>query len=210
MYVLLLSVASAAHTSIFLHSSCRNCLTHPSTSSESFSMKSFLTPSQAETRCSFLSFFFELLFIFGCVGSLLLCAGFLQSSSCSLLSSCNAQAFHCGEFSCGGAQAVGEWVSVVMVHKLSHPIDTWYLNSQTRNWTHVPCIDRETFNRWTIRKILFALSDCSCLRYLGLVLFCLVSQANRFMHQLCARQWPTLPPPPPKKENAIWGNIIVK
>ena len=158
-------------------------------------MKSFLIPSQAETLCSFLFFLNYYLFL----AVLGLCCCVQAFSSCSeqeLLSSCNAQAFHCGESSCCRAQAVGEWVSVVTVHKLSCPIGMWYLNSQTRNWTHVPCIDRQTFNHWTIRKILFALSNCSCFCYLGLVLFCLVSQAYRFMHQLRARQWPTLPPTP--------------
>ena len=185
---------------------------HPSESSESFSMKSFLIPSQTETLCSFLSFlfFFELLFIFGCVGLCCCVQAFSSWSEQELLSSCNAQAFHCGAFSCCRAQAVGEWVSVVRVHKLSCPMGTQYLSSQTRSWTHVPCIDRWAFNHWTIRKILFALSNCSCLCYLGLVSFCLVSQVCRFTHQLCARQWSTFPLPPPKTENAIWENIIVK
>ena len=146
LYVLLFSVASAAHTSIFPHFSCRNCLFFRVL--RILLHEVFLIPSQAETLCSFL--FFLNYYLFLAVLGLGCCVqAFSSGSEQELLSSCNAQAFHCGEFSCCRAQAVGEWVSVVTVHKLSCPIGAWYLNSQTRNWTHVPCIDRQTFNHWT-------------------------------------------------------------
>ena len=51
------------------------------------------------------------LFIFGCVGSLLLHTGFLQLWQ--------AQASHCSGFSCCGARALGAWASVVVVCGLS-------------------------------------------------------------------------------------------
>ena len=35
-----------------------------------------------------------------------------------LLSGCGAWASHCNGFSCCGAQALGEWASVVMAHGL--------------------------------------------------------------------------------------------
>ena len=61
-------------------------------------------------------FLFNYLFIFGCIGSLLLRAGF----SCGARAShCGAQASHYGGFSCCGAQALGERASVVVACGLS-------------------------------------------------------------------------------------------
>ena len=42
----------------------------------------------------------------------------LIAASGGLLSSCGAWASHCGDFSCGGAQAVGAWASVVVASGL--------------------------------------------------------------------------------------------
>ena len=48
----------------------------------------------------------KLLFIFGCAGSSLVHGLFSRCCEWGLLSSCGAQASHCGGFSCG-AQALG-------------------------------------------------------------------------------------------------------
>ena len=67
--------------------------------------------------------------IFGCAGSLLqfACSSLMAQafSSCiehGLLSSCGAQASHCGGFSCFRAQALGSQASVVVAQELSCPI----------------------------------------------------------------------------------------
>ena len=74
-------------------------------------------------------------------------------SSCSkwgLLSSCCAQASHCGGFSCCRAQALGVMGSVAVV--------LWHMESfQIRDGTRVPCIGRRILNHWTIRKIRLSL-----------------------------------------------------
>ena len=51
-----------------------------------------------------------------------LCCCSRAFSSCiqqELLSSCGAQASHCGGFSCCGARALGRWASVVVAPMLS-------------------------------------------------------------------------------------------
>ena len=50
---------------------------------------------------------FIYLFILGCAGSLLLRRHFSSCGERGLLSSCSAQASHCGGFSCRRAQALG-------------------------------------------------------------------------------------------------------
>ena len=62
---------------------------------------------------------FIYLFIYGCVGSLLLLAGFLQLWRAGATLRCGVWASHCGGFSCCGAQALGTWASVVVAHGLS-------------------------------------------------------------------------------------------
>ena len=59
------------------------------------------------------------LFIFGCVGSLLLSAGFLWLRRVGATLRCGAWASHCGGFSCCGAWALGVRASVVVAHGLS-------------------------------------------------------------------------------------------
>ena len=69
--------------------------------------------SNFQLDASWSDFFFKLfiyLFIFGCVGSSLLHAGFLQLGQVG--------ASPCGGFSCCGAQALGTWASVVAAHGL--------------------------------------------------------------------------------------------
>ena len=65
-----------------------------------------------------ISFFFFLNF-FGCVGSLLLRAGFLQLWRAGATLCCSARASYCGGFSCCEAQALGTRASVVVAHGLS-------------------------------------------------------------------------------------------
>ena len=57
---------------------------------------------------SFLKYLFIYLFlIFGCVGSLLVRVGFLQLWRAGTTLRCDAQASHCGGFSCCGSRALG-------------------------------------------------------------------------------------------------------
>ena len=59
-------------------------------------------------------YFFIYLFIFGCVGSSLLRAGFLQLWRAGATLRCSAWASHCGGFSCCGAWALGTRAAVVV------------------------------------------------------------------------------------------------
>ena len=54
------------------------------------------------------------IFVFGCIGSSLLCAGFLQLRRTGATLHCGAWASHCGGFSCCGAWALCAWASVVV------------------------------------------------------------------------------------------------
>ena len=67
--------------------------------------------------CFFINLFIYL-FIFGCVGSSLLHAGFLQLRRAGATLCCGARASHCSGFSCG-AQALGTRASVVVARGLS-------------------------------------------------------------------------------------------
>ena len=66
---------------------------------------------------SFLFYLFNL-FIFGCIGSLLLHAGFLSLQRVGATLHCGARASHCGGFSCFGARALGVQASVVVARGL--------------------------------------------------------------------------------------------
>ena len=73
-------------------------------------------------RSTFFFFFINLfiyLFIFGCIGSSLLCTGFLWLPRAGATLRCGARASHCGGFSCCGARARGAQASVVVAHGLS-------------------------------------------------------------------------------------------
>ena len=56
---------------------------------------------------------------FGCIGSSLLHAGFLQLRRAGATLHCGARASHCGGFSCCRTWALGMRTSIVMVHGLS-------------------------------------------------------------------------------------------
>ena len=62
---------------------------------------------------------FIYLFIFGCVGSLVPCAGFLQLQRAGATLCCGAQVSHCGGFFCCGARALGAQASVAVARELS-------------------------------------------------------------------------------------------
>ena len=64
-------------------------------------------------------FIYLFIFILGCVGSLLLRAGFLQLQRAGATLRCGAWASHCGGFSCCGTPALGSWASVVLARGLS-------------------------------------------------------------------------------------------
>ena len=67
----------------------------------------------------FFNLFIFLIFIFGCVGSSFLRAGFLQLRQEGATLRCSAQASHCGGFSCCGARALSTWASVAVAYRLS-------------------------------------------------------------------------------------------
>ena len=67
----------------------------------------------------FNKFIYLFVFIFGCVGSLLLCVGFLQLRGVGATLLCGAWTCHCCGFSCCRAQALGMRASVVVAHGLS-------------------------------------------------------------------------------------------
>ena len=67
----------------------------------------------------FLINLFIYLFIFGCFGSSLLRAGFLQLRRAGATLHCGARASHCSGFSCCGAGALGAQASVVVARGLS-------------------------------------------------------------------------------------------
>ena len=72
----------------------------------------------------FLEFYFTFIYLFiylfisGCVGSLLLRAGFLQLRRAGATLCCGVRASHCGGFSCCRAWALGTRASVVVAHGL--------------------------------------------------------------------------------------------
>ena len=68
----------------------------------------------------FLFIYLFYLFIFGCIGSSLLCAGFLQLRQAGATLHCSVRASHCSGFSCCGAQALGTWASVVVARGLEN------------------------------------------------------------------------------------------
>ena len=66
----------------------------------------------------FLFFLYIYLFIFGCVGSSLLRAGFLQLRRMGVILHCGARASHCGGLSHYRARALGARASVVVTRRL--------------------------------------------------------------------------------------------
>ena len=105
------------------------------------------------------SYLFICLFIFGCVGSLLLCTGFLQ------LWRAGATLLHCTGFSLRwllllrstdsrrvGFSSCGTWVLQLWRTGLVAP---WHVgSSRTRDQTRVPCIGRWILNHCATRESL--------------------------------------------------------
>ena len=65
--------------------------------------------------------FYFILFIFGCIGSSLLRAGFLYLRRVGATLPCGAQPSHCGGFSCCETWALGARASVVVARGLQSP-----------------------------------------------------------------------------------------
>ena len=94
------------------------------------------------TRTQEDSFFKKInLFIFGCIGSSLLRAGFLYLRRAGATPRCGAWASHCGGFSCCGAQAPGAQAQQLWRTDLVAPRHVG--SSQTRTRTCVPCFGRQ-------------------------------------------------------------------
>ena len=109
------------------------------------------------------------LFIFGCVGSSVLCVGFLQLRRAGISLRCGAWA-SCGGFFCCGARVLGAWASVVVACGLRQLwlvgsraqtqqlwctglVAPWHVGfSRTRARTCVPCIGRWILNHCATRE----------------------------------------------------------
>ena len=75
--------------------------------------------ARASSTIGLFLFFVVVVGFSGCVGCLLLCAGFLQLWRAGATLHCGARASHCGGFSCCGPWALGTWTLVVAAHGLS-------------------------------------------------------------------------------------------
>ena len=73
-------------------------------------------------------------------------------SSCSEqgYSPCRAQASPRSGFSCWGARALG--AQAQQLRRMGLAALRHVGSSQTRDWTHVPCISRQILNHWTTRE----------------------------------------------------------
>ena len=116
------------------------------------------------------NFFFINLFILGCVGSLLLRAGFLQLPRVGATLCCGAQASHCGGFSCCGARALerrlssygtltqqlwlaGSRVQAQQLWRTGLVALRHVGSSRTRARTCVPCIGRQFLKQCATREV---------------------------------------------------------
>ena len=123
-------------------------------------------------------FIYLFIYISGCIGSLLLCAGFLWLQRVGAPLYCRVRASHCSGFSCFRARALGTRASVVVAHRLSscgtRAQQLWHTSSraQAQQWfmglvapqhvgssparaqTHVPCIGRWILNHCATREAL--------------------------------------------------------
>ena len=110
-------------------------------------------------------FFLQLIFyliIYGCTGSSLLRAGFLQLQGAGATLCCGAWASR-GGFPCCGAWALGAWASVVVARGSRAQaqqlwrmglVAPWHVGSpRTRIPTGVPCIGRRILNHCTTREV---------------------------------------------------------
>ena len=120
--------------------------------------------------CLFIYLF--IFIIFGCVGSSLLCTGFLQLWEVGATLRCGARASHHGGFSCCGAWALecagfsrcGAWTQQLwLTGSRAQAQQLWRTglvaprhvgSSQTRARTRVPCIGRRILNHCASREAL--------------------------------------------------------
>ena len=94
------------------------------------------------------------LFIFGCVGSSFLCAGFLQLRQVGATLHRGARASHYRGLSCCRAQAPDAQAQQLW---LTGPVALQHVgSSQTRARTRVPCIGRQILNHWATKEALNA------------------------------------------------------
>ena len=114
------------------------------------------------------SFFLRIgLFVYLILAVLGLCCYAKAFSSCrkwGLGCSCSVRASHCGCFSNCRAPALGGWGSVIATRSLQSTSSIVVVHnlvavqhvgsSQTRDWTHVPCITRQILNHWASREAL--------------------------------------------------------
>ena len=106
----------------------------------------FLSPSS-----SFWFIYFWLFWIFVAVWAFLSGWG-----EWGVLSGCSVQASLCSGSSSFGTQAVGDWASAVVVHRLSFPRHMG--SSQTRDQTCISCIGRQIIYHWATREAPLCLS----------------------------------------------------
>ena len=104
-------------------------------------------------------FFFNYLFISGCVGSSFLCEGFLQLRQAGATLHRRARASHCRGLSCCGAQAPHAQAQQLWLTSLVAPRHVG--SSQTRARTRVPCIGRQTLNHCATREAPISISCLS-------------------------------------------------
>ena len=109
------------------------------------------------------TFFFLIsfdLFIFGCIGSSLLCVGFLQLRGAGVTLCCSAQASHCSGFSCCAEHGLHQlWLAGfrAQAQQLWHRglVAPQHVGSSwTRARTCVPCIGRQILNRCATGEVL--------------------------------------------------------
>ena len=128
-----------------------------------------VAPEEGEQKelyqlCFFLFFYKFIYFIFGCVGSSLLHAGFLQLWRAGATLHCGAWASHCSGFSCCRACALGARAQKLWLVGSSPQVQQlWRMDlvaqrhvgsSWTRAQTHVPCIGRQILNHCATREAL--------------------------------------------------------
>ena len=105
---------------------------------------------------SFLRFFkvfiYLILFIFGCIGSSMLCTGFLQLRRAGATPHRGARASHHRGLSRCGAQAPDALAQQLWLTGPAAPRHVG--SSQTRAQTRVPCIGRQTLNHCATREAL--------------------------------------------------------
>ena len=104
------------------------------------------------------------LFIFGCVGSSLLRAGFLQLWRAGATHPCGARASHCGGFSCCGARVLGKRAQQLghagsraqaqQLQRTDFVAPRHVGSSRTRDRTLVPCMGRQILNHCATREVL--------------------------------------------------------